>query len=86
LQVSYTKDALIGVGSFAWVFTGSCRGQPCAIKKIVEEVGPKDWAFLHELEALSRLKHENVIGFMGETTHIWMPLLYRLSELSTLPL
>jgi len=69
LQIKLEKR--IGSGGFAKVFSGTLRGQPCAVKCARKENDAleNDKMFLRELcvlVQLSGLRHKNLLEFRGK--------------------
>lgn len=65
LQV--TKAEVIGKGSFGTTYLGNYDGQTVAIKCVRIEREVEATTFLRELGALARLRHANIMAFVGET-------------------
>ena len=59
--------ARIGVGNFAEVFDGTLRGKKVALKRFTKDTfSAEDFrAFVSEVKHLTRLRHPNVVGFVG---------------------
>ncbi|BFI43450.1 protein MpMAPKKK26 [Marchantia polymorpha subsp. ruderalis] len=60
----------VGIGSFGEVFRGMWRGTEVAIKRLLEQdlTDENTADFCNEISLLSRLRHPNVILFMGACT------------------
>ncbi|KAL2610013.1 hypothetical protein R1flu_028586 [Riccia fluitans] len=72
-QIDYNElriDVRVGIGSFGEVFRGTWRGTEVAIKRLLEQdLTEENTAdFCNEISLLSRLRHPNVILFMGACT------------------
>ncbi|KAL3678467.1 hypothetical protein R1sor_021423 [Riccia sorocarpa] len=72
-QIDYNElriDVRVGIGSFGEVFRGMWRGTEVAIKRLLEQdLTEENTAdFCNEISLLSRLRHPNVILFMGACT------------------
>ncbi|KAK3164242.1 hypothetical protein QOZ80_1AG0014660 [Eleusine coracana subsp. coracana] len=63
---NFSNGALIGEGSYAKVFFGVLKdGQKSAIKKFNVLLVETDEHFMEQVSFVSRLKHENILQFLG---------------------
>jgi len=65
LSPQVTTGPSLGSGKFGSVFLGTVRGQACAVKCLTSVTGVHEGLFMNELCALFRVRHENVVGFIG---------------------
>lgn len=70
-ELDFTKGRVIGKGSFGEIWKATWRGTPVAVKKILPSLSNdistiKD--FKHEVELLVKLRHPNVVQFLGAVT------------------
>jgi serine/threonine protein kinase len=70
IKIDFTDPkAKIGHGAFGDVYRGRCRGVDVAVKILTKGVTEKQLAeFKHEVSILSKLRHENILMFMGVCT------------------
>eukprot|EP01134_Creolimax_fragrantissima_P005717 CFRG5717T1 len=69
LQLRYsdiTTGKELGRGGFGVVYSGSLYGSPVAIKMLHTNVQDND-EFLHEIDVMKRLRHPNIVLFVGAT-------------------
>uniref|UniRef100_A0A6B2L398 Protein kinase domain-containing protein n=1 Tax=Arcella intermedia TaxID=1963864 RepID=A0A6B2L398_9EUKA len=65
-DVQYERKNIIGRGSFGDVYWGTCRGSTVALKVLQAKSNFQHLAEIrHEIEMLSKLKHQNVVVWMG---------------------
>jgi hypothetical protein len=64
----------IGIGSYSEVYKGSWRGTEVAVKRILEQnISPQLMKeFIDEVELMARLRHPNIVLFMGAVTQVSM--------------
>lgn len=67
-------EELLGTGSTAEVFRGSWHGTDVAIKRL-RRSGPLSVEFTREISVLLRLRHPNLVLFMGASTQATTPLI-----------
>ena len=62
----------IGIGSYGEVYKGTWRGTEVAVKRILEQnISPQLMKeFIDEVELMARLRHPNIVLFMGAVTQV----------------
>jgi len=64
---------ILGEGEQGVVFKAEWRGMPVVCKKLKGHDGNKDSEFINEIEVLSRLRHPNLVLFLGACLE-WEPM------------
>lgn len=59
------KGEILGKGSFGTTYLGSFDGQEVAVKCVRIEHEIEATTFLRELGALARIRHSNIMTFLG---------------------
>jgi len=67
-------EGLLGSGSTADVYRGSWHGTDVAVKKL-RQSGPLPMEFMREISVLLRLRHPNLVLFMGASTQPGPPMI-----------
>ncbi|XP_039823000.1 cysteine-rich receptor-like protein kinase 21 isoform X2 [Panicum virgatum] len=61
----FSNDQEIGRGGYAVVYQGLLRNGTVAVKKLLDFVDFDDQKFIREIDCLMRVKHKNIIRFLG---------------------
>ncbi|PRP88714.1 SH2 domain-containing protein [Planoprotostelium fungivorum] len=64
-EIECQWDNPIGKGSFGSVYRGICRGQQVVVKKLTFTTKKLDQDFANEVSTMVKLRHPNVVLFMG---------------------
>ncbi|KAH7429359.1 hypothetical protein KP509_09G043400 [Ceratopteris richardii] len=70
-ELDFSKGMVIGKGSFGEIWKATWRGTPVAVKKILASLSEDESIIKHfkeEVELLLKLRHPNVVQFLGATT------------------
>ncbi|KAI7750097.1 hypothetical protein M8C21_007018, partial [Ambrosia artemisiifolia] len=71
LELDFTNSHLIGKGSFGEIVKASWRGTPVAVKRILPSLSDDKLViqdFRHEVNLLVKLRHPNIVQFLGAVT------------------
>ncbi|KAL3631196.1 hypothetical protein CASFOL_024180 [Castilleja foliolosa] len=70
-ELNFSGSALIGKGSFGEILKAGWRGTPVAIKRILPNLSDDKLViqdFRHEVNLLVKLRHPNIVQFLGAVT------------------
>ncbi|XP_051122376.1 integrin-linked protein kinase 1-like [Andrographis paniculata] len=70
-ELDFTNASIIGKGSFGEILKATWRGTPVAIKRILPNLSDDKLViqdFRHEVNLLVKLRHPNVVQFLGAVT------------------
>ncbi|GFQ02034.1 dual specificity protein kinase spla [Phtheirospermum japonicum] len=70
-ELDFSGSALIGKGSFGEILKAGWRGTPVAIKRILPNLSDDKLViqdFRHEVNLLVKLRHPNIVQFLGAVT------------------
>ncbi|VFQ66667.1 unnamed protein product [Cuscuta campestris] len=70
-ELDFSNSAIIGKGSFGEILKASWRGTPVAIKRILPNLSDDRLViqdFRHEVNLLVKLRHPNIVQFLGAVT------------------
>ncbi|KAJ1274532.1 hypothetical protein BS78_05G069800 [Paspalum vaginatum] len=62
---NFSDDKKIGNGGFATVYKGQLRNGTIAVKKLSQTVDVDENRFLQEARSLMKVKHKNIVRFLG---------------------
>ncbi|RLM70060.1 hypothetical protein C2845_PM17G06520 [Panicum miliaceum] len=62
---NFSNDQEIGRGGYAVVYKGLLRNGTVAVKKLLDSVDFDEQKFNQEIECLMRVKHKNIVRFLG---------------------
>ncbi|KAL6657540.1 hypothetical protein ACP70R_005320 [Stipagrostis hirtigluma subsp. patula] len=71
LELDFTKAVIIGKGSFGEILKANWRGTPIAVKRILPSLSDDRLViqdFKHEVNLLIKLRHPNIVQFLGAVT------------------
>ncbi|KAF8679194.1 hypothetical protein HU200_045962 [Digitaria exilis] len=71
LELDFTKAVVIGKGSFGEILKANWRGTPIAVKRILPSLSDDRLViqdFKHEVNLLIKLRHPNIVQFLGAVT------------------
>ncbi|KQK15061.1 hypothetical protein BRADI_1g20390v3 [Brachypodium distachyon] len=71
LELDFTKAIIIGKGSFGEILKANWRGTPIAVKRILPSLSDDRLViqdFKHEVNLLIKLRHPNIVQFLGAVT------------------
>ncbi|KAI3817366.1 hypothetical protein L1987_11156 [Smallanthus sonchifolius] len=71
LELDFTNSHLIGKGSFGEIVKACWRGTPVAVKRILPSLSDDKLViqdFRHEVNLLVKLRHPNIVQFLGAVT------------------
>ncbi|KAM0828177.1 hypothetical protein ACQ4PT_067722 [Festuca glaucescens] len=71
LELDFTKAVMIGKGSFGEILKANWRGTPIAVKRILPSLSDDRLViqdFKHEVNLLIKLRHPNIVQFLGAVT------------------
>ncbi|KAI3733671.1 hypothetical protein L6452_13121 [Arctium lappa] len=71
LELDFTTSHLIGKGSFGEIVRACWRGTPVAVKRILPSLSDDKLViqdFRHEVNLLVKLRHPNIVQFLGAVT------------------
>ncbi|OEL31334.1 Serine/threonine-protein kinase STY17 [Dichanthelium oligosanthes] len=71
LELDFTKAVVIGKGSFGEILKANWRGTPIAVKRILPSLSDDRLViqdFKHEVKLLIKLRHPNIVQFLGAVT------------------
>ncbi|KAJ1292024.1 hypothetical protein BS78_02G361400 [Paspalum vaginatum] len=71
LELDFTKPVVIGKGSFGEILKANWRGTPIAVKRILPSLSDDRLViqdFKHEVNLLIKLRHPNIVQFLGAVT------------------
>ncbi|KAG8099290.1 hypothetical protein GUJ93_ZPchr0013g36090 [Zizania palustris] len=71
LELDFTKAVMIGKGSFGEILKANWRGTPIAVKRILPSLSGDRLViqdFKHEVNLLIKLRHPNIVQFLGAVT------------------
>nr|XP_045085239.1 putative cysteine-rich receptor-like protein kinase 39 isoform X2 [Aegilops tauschii subsp. strangulata] len=66
----FSKNHQIGSGGFAVVYKGTLENGTVAVKKLLESLDIPDNKFNEEIRCLMRVKHNNIVRFLGYCANI----------------
>uniref|UniRef100_A0A0D6R4N9 non-specific serine/threonine protein kinase n=1 Tax=Araucaria cunninghamii TaxID=56994 RepID=A0A0D6R4N9_ARACU len=70
-ELDFSKSIMIGKGSFGEILQVSWRGTPVAVKRILPSLSDDKLViqdFRHEVDLLVKLRHPNIVQFLGAVT------------------
>ncbi|XP_006365301.1 serine/threonine-protein kinase STY8-like isoform X2 [Solanum tuberosum] len=70
-ELDFSNSAIIGKGSFGEIIKACWRGTPVAVKRILPNLSDDQLViqdFRHEVNLLVKLRHPNVVQFLGAVT------------------
>ncbi|KAL1828835.1 hypothetical protein DCAR_0208097 [Daucus carota subsp. sativus] len=70
-ELDFTHSAMIGKGSFGEIIKAGWRGTPVAVKRILPSLSDDRLViqdFRHEVNLLVKLRHPNIVQFLGAVT------------------
>ncbi|GMI87409.1 VH1-interacting kinase [Hibiscus trionum] len=70
-ELDFSSSNIIGKGSFGEILKASWRGTPVAVKRILPSLSDDKLViqdFRHEVKVLVKLRHPNVVQFLGAVT------------------
>ncbi|EOY01835.1 hypothetical protein QUC31_013582 [Theobroma cacao] len=70
-ELDFTNSNIIGKGSFGEILKASWRGTPVAVKRILPSLSDDRLViqdFRHEVNLLVKLRHPNIVQFLGAVT------------------
>ncbi|PVH33863.1 hypothetical protein PAHAL_8G080700 [Panicum hallii] len=62
---NFSDDQEIGRGGYAVVYKGLLRNGTVAVKKLSVSVGFDDQKFIQEIDCLMKVKHKNIVRYLG---------------------
>ncbi|KAF2924061.1 hypothetical protein DAI22_07g240600 [Oryza sativa Japonica Group] len=71
LELDFSKAVIIGKGSFGEILKANWRGTPIAVKRILPSLSDDRLViqdFKHEVNLLIKLRHPNIVQFLGAVT------------------
>eukprot|EP00249_Psilotum_nudum_P005340 c18785_g1_i1 orf=458-1756(-) len=71
MEIDFSKSSIIGKGSFGEIRKAYWRGTPVAVKTILPSLSDDKLVmqdFRHEVELLVKLRHPNIVQFLGAVT------------------
>ncbi|XP_052622262.1 integrin-linked protein kinase 1 isoform X2 [Lactuca sativa] len=71
VELDFTNSHMIGKGSFGEIVRASWRGTPVAVKRILPSLSDDKLViqdFRHEVNLLVKLRHPNIVQFLGAVT------------------
>ncbi|CAL5085795.1 unnamed protein product [Urochloa decumbens] len=71
LELDFAKAVVIGKGSFGEILKANWRGTPIAVKRILPSLSDDRLViqdFKHEVNLLIKLRHPNIVQFLGAVT------------------
>ncbi|EPS70782.1 hypothetical protein M569_03976, partial [Genlisea aurea] len=71
LELDFSTATLVGKGSFGEILKASWRGTPVAVKRILPSLSDDrlfSQDFRHEVDLLVKLRHPNIVQFLGAVT------------------
>ncbi|KAL3511094.1 hypothetical protein ACH5RR_030495 [Cinchona calisaya] len=71
LELDFSNSAIIGKGSFGEILKACWRGTPVAVKRILPNLSDDRLViqdFRHEVNLLVKLRHPNIVQFLGAVT------------------
>ncbi|KAL8137794.1 hypothetical protein V2J09_003795 [Rumex salicifolius] len=67
-ELDFSNSVMIGKGSFGEIIKAHWRGTPVAVKRILPSLSDDRLDFRHEVELLVKLRHPNIVQFLGAVT------------------
>ncbi|GLJ51107.1 hypothetical protein SUGI_1088030 [Cryptomeria japonica] len=70
-ELDFSKSVIIGKGSFGEILQANWRGTPVAVKRILPSLSDDKLViqdFRHEVDLLVKLRHPNIVQFLGAVT------------------
>ncbi|XP_051148759.1 integrin-linked protein kinase 1-like [Andrographis paniculata] len=70
-ELDFSSSTLVGKGSFGEIVKASWRGTPVAVKRILKSLSDDKLVvqdFRHEVNLLVKLRHPNIVQFLGAVT------------------
>ncbi|KAI3812026.1 hypothetical protein L1987_16727 [Smallanthus sonchifolius] len=71
VELDFTSSHIVGKGSFGEIVKASWRGTPVAVKRILPSLSDDRFVvqdFRHEVNLLVKLRHPNIVQFLGAVT------------------
>ncbi|KAK9052170.1 hypothetical protein SSX86_028798 [Deinandra increscens subsp. villosa] len=71
VELDFTSSHIVGKGSFGEIIRASWRGTPVAVKRILPSLSDDRFViqdFRHEVNLLVKLRHPNIVQFLGAVT------------------
>ncbi|KAJ0447049.1 putative dual-specificity kinase TKL-Pl-5 family [Helianthus annuus] len=71
VELDFTNSHIVGKGSFGEIIRASWRGTPVAVKRILPSLSDDRFViqdFRHEVNLLVKLRHPNIVQFLGAVT------------------
>nr|GEW55808.1 integrin-linked protein kinase 1-like [Tanacetum cinerariifolium] len=71
VELDFTNAHIVGKGSFGEIVRASWRGTPVAVKRILPSLSDDRFVvqdFRHEVNLLVKLRHPNIVQFLGAVT------------------
>ncbi|KAL7608323.1 integrin-linked protein kinase 1 [Lactuca sativa] len=71
VELDFTSSHIVGKGSFGEIIKASWRGTPVAVKRILPSLSDDRFViqdFRHEVNLLVKLRHPNIVQFLGAVT------------------
>ncbi|XP_024993756.1 integrin-linked protein kinase 1-like [Cynara cardunculus var. scolymus] len=71
VELDFTSSHIVGKGSFGEIAKASWRGTPVAVKRILPSLSDDRFVvqdFRHEVNLLVKLRHPNIVQFLGAVT------------------
>ncbi|CAH1414211.1 unnamed protein product [Lactuca virosa] len=71
VELDFTSSHIVGKGSFGEIVKASWRGTPVAVKRVLPSLSDDRFViqdFRHEVNLLVKLRHPNIVQFLGAVT------------------
>ncbi|KAK1437723.1 hypothetical protein QVD17_03519 [Tagetes erecta] len=71
MELDFTSSHIVGKGSFGEILRANWRGTPVAVKRILPSLSDDRFViqdFRHEVNLLVKLRHPNIVQFLGAVT------------------